>query len=56
MTGTETTETYPDARYGRRSHQQIESRVRGLKEAGDPHQNVPTLEYLISVVRERPAE
>ncbi len=30
--------------------------VRLLREAGDPHGNVVTLEYLIRVARERPAE
>ena len=35
---------------------EIEGRVRQLKKAGDPHQNVATLEYLIKVARERPAE
>lgn len=34
----------------------LEERVRLLREAGDPHGNVATLEYLIRVARERPAD
>lgn len=35
---------------------EIEERVRRLRETGDPRRNVATLEYLITVARERPAE
>ncbi len=32
---------------------EIEARVRLLREAGDPHRNVATLEYLIRIAHER---
>ena len=34
----------------------IEERVGRLREAGDPHGNVATLEYLLRLARERPAD